>query len=84
MMDVSKLMTPEYQRKAKRIVRLRELNELIDEAASGDYHRVVTVGHLAQLMQERNAILLQQEAEHNRKLATASEKDVAAYDYPRL
>ena len=70
---------PEQRRHFNRNKRLRELNELIDEAVKGDYRRVATVGDLANLMQERNAIVLQMEAESNRKNGTATEKETAAY-----
>ena len=61
--------------------RLRDINQLLDEVANGNYTHVVTVGHLAELMQERNAILLQMEAEKARKLATGSERQAAEYEH---
>lgn len=67
-------------RRVARNKRLRDINALIDEATNGNYTHVVTVGHFAELLQERNAILLQQEAETNRKLATPLEREAAEYE----
>ena len=68
-------------RRAERANRLRDINVLIDEAAAGNFSHVVTVGQFAELMQERNAILLQMEAESARKLATPLERQVAEYEH---
>ena len=70
----------EERRRMERNNRLREVNELLDEFAHDNYTHVVTVGQLHDLLQERNAILLQIEAERNRKLSTPAEREAAAYE----
>jgi len=73
----------EEARRKARFTRLRELNAILEEVAAENYTHVVTVGQLHDLLQERNAILLQIEAERNRKLSTPAEREAAAYECTR-